>query len=118
MNTEELKNLSLGNIHNVFVEGLGLIMGTLQIIEEVIVVEKPLAIQSMVSGEQVQMRFAHLIGNPERIYLIRSPVFITEPTDLKFVNTYKEAVSPIKIAPASALKVLKGGNGGIANDIG
>jgi hypothetical protein len=118
MEVEGIKNLSIGNIHITLVEGLGIVIGTLMLHDDLIFIEKPRVVQTVQLAEgRTEMRFANLIGNPELVYLIRSPIFIYEPTELKLVNTYKEVVSPIKIVPASGLKVLKGGNGGIVNDI-
>jgi len=109
MNVIELNKIGITSekICIVCVESLGLVIGKVTVVDDLVKITKIKVIQvGQTSEGGIQMRLPDVLGLPEEFYLIRSPLFMYEPKDPKLLDAYNKATSIIEVVPAHGLKLV------------
>jgi hypothetical protein len=89
-------NIDTKDVCLFFVEGIGMIIGTLENLFGSFVVINPRIVQ-ILQGKPPTLSLQEPLGQPKRMFLARPPVFLYKAKDPKILNLYQETVSTIKI---------------------
>ena len=89
-------NIDKDDICLFFIEGIGMMIGTMEVISGSVLIYKPRIVQIQQTNPPT-INLPEPLGHPKRMFLTRPPVFLYKATDPNLLNLYKETISSIKI---------------------
>jgi len=94
MNIKALEDICLA-----FVEGLGMIIGTVDFAAGGLIINSPRIVQIQ-QGNPPTISLAMPLGTPKRMFLTKPPIFMYKAQEPNLLELYRNTVSAIKIVPS------------------
>jgi len=106
-------NIKQDEICLLFVEGLGLIIGTVDFVAGGLIINSPRIVQIQ-QGNPPTISLAIPLGAPKRMFLTKPPIFMYKANEPNLLELYRNTISAIKIVPSipknnSIVNLFKGG---------
>ena len=95
----DVMNIGQDDVCLAFVEGLGMIIGTVVFAMGSPIIQQPRIVQIQ-QGNPPTISLAMPLGTPKRMFLTKPPIFMYKAKEPNLLELYRNTVSAIKIVPS------------------